>query len=109
MTKKKYLIVFLIVIIILPVLYIQSNKVMFANRVLEYLIEEKGYQKEEIKLIKAVWGKKLPAFYVVVIFKDEENIEYTYFAHGNVRQVEFRTIDGTPVTADELKNYEPFN
>lgn len=82
---------------------------MFANRVSEYLIEEKGYKKEEIKSIKGVWGKKLPAFYVVVIFMDEENIEYTYFAHGNVRQIEYRIIDGKSVTVDELKNYEPFN
>lgn len=107
-TKKKYWLVFLVVIIILPILYVQINKIVYANRVSDYLIEEKDYKKEEIKSIEGIWGKKMPAFYVTVIFKDEPNIEYSYFAHGKVRQFEFRTIDGTTITMDELKNYEPF-
>ncbi|WP_342559121.1 hypothetical protein [Metasolibacillus sp. FSL K6-0083] len=53
-----------------------------------------------------VWGKKLLAFYVAVIFKNEPNVEYTYFAHSRV--IEFRIMDDTLITTDELKNYEPF-
>lgn len=76
----------------------------FAYKVSEYLIEEKGYKKEDITSIEGIWGKKMPAFYVVVIFKNEPNIEYSYFAHGKVRQFEFRTLDGSTVAMDELKN-----
>lgn len=104
--KKKYLLGIIAVILVIPIIYVQSNKIIYANKVSQYLIEEKGYKKEEIKTIEGVWGKKLPAFYVVVIFKDEPNIEYTYFAHSKVGQFKFRSINGTSVSIDELINYE---
>ncbi|MGN7477120.1 DUF3139 domain-containing protein [Solibacillus silvestris] len=99
----------IVLIMISPILYVQINKVMYASKVSDYLIEEKGYKKEEIKSIEGVWGKKLPAFYVVVIFKNEPNIEYTYFAHSGVGQFEFRAVDGKEITTDELTNYDPKN
>ena len=95
--------------IISPVLYVQINKMRYANKVSDYLMEEKNYKKEEIQSIKGIWGKKMPAFYVDVIFENEQNIIYSYFAHNQVNQFEFTTIDGTAVSIDELKNYEPLN
>lgn len=106
MRKRKILIIFLVIIIIFPIVNVQVKKIIFANRVSHYLIEEKGYKKEEIQSIEGVWGKKMPAYYVVVIFENEPNIEYTYFAHSRVGQFSFRSIDGKTVTAEELKNYE---
>ena len=96
------------IIIVFPIANVQVKKIIFANRVSHYLIEEKGYGKEEIQSIEGVWVKKMPAYYVVVIFENEPNIEYTYFAHSGVGQFSFRTIDGKTVTAEDLKNYEPW-
>ena len=56
--KKKILLSLLVIIIILPILNVQINKISYANRVADYLIEEKGYKEEEIKSIDGGMGKE---------------------------------------------------
>lgn len=106
-SKKKILLVILAIAVILPILNIQINKMKYANKVSDYLIEEKGYKQEEVKSVEGVWGKKMPAYYVIVVFENEPNVEYTYFAHGKVKQISFQSVNSTTVTVDDLKNYEP--
>ena len=80
--KKKFIIIWtlIIVIVITPFIYVQGNKIIYKKRVMNYLVEEKGYKEIEIKSIKGIWGVKLPPFYSVVIFEDEPYVEYIYFA-----------------------------
>ena len=82
--KKKILLSLLVIIIILQILNVQSNKIRYVNGVADYFIEEKGYREEEMKSIDGVWGKKMPAYYVVVVLANGPNIKYSYFAHGKV-------------------------
>ena len=60
--KKKYLLGIIAVILVIPIIYVQSNKIIYANKASQYLIEEKGYKKEEIKTIEGVWGKSSRPF-----------------------------------------------
>ncbi len=107
MRKRKILILFLVIIVVFPIVTIQLKKLIFANRVSHYLIEEKGYKKEEIRSVEGIWGMKMPAYYVIVFFENEPTIEYTYFVHSGIGQFSYRSIDGKPVTVDQLKNYDP--
>ncbi|KAA0966248.1 DUF3139 domain-containing protein [Sporosarcina sp. ANT_H38] len=77
------LLVILIGIVIVPIASIQVNKYIYKNRVTTYLIEEKGYKKEDFESIEGKWGFKFPAYYAIVTFKNETNVEYIYFAHDN--------------------------
>jgi hypothetical protein len=57
-----------------------------------------------------VWGIKLPAFYAVVVFRDEPFIEYIYFAHNNVHQFEYRISNEgkqAGITQADLKHFDP--
>lgn len=36
-------------LIAIPTIYVEVNKVTYKNRVMNYLVAEKGYHKEEIK------------------------------------------------------------
>lgn len=72
---------------------IQVNKIIYAKRVTHYLLEEQGYEKDDIKSVKGVWGFKLPPFCAVVIFTDEPFVEYIYFAHNDVIQFGYRITD----------------
>ncbi|MFC5651134.1 DUF3139 domain-containing protein [Paenibacillus solisilvae] len=79
--------------------------------VTNYLIEEKGYTAEEIQSVKGVWGIKLPAFYAVVVFKDEPFVEYIYFAHNAVHQFEYRLSDEGKqkgINEADLKHFVPY-
>jgi predicted glycosyl hydrolase (DUF1957 family) len=96
---------------ITPFLYVQINKKIYENRVANYLEEEKGYKAEELKSVKGVWGIKLPAFYAIVVFKNEPLVEYIYFAHNHVLQFEYRITDEgkkSGITETDLKHYIPF-
>ncbi|WP_246317062.1 DUF3139 domain-containing protein [Paenibacillus agri] len=113
-TKIKILIIIVGILVtalvITPVAYVQVNKIKYANRVTNYLIEEKKYSREEIASVKGVWGIKLPPFYAVVIFKDEPDVEYVYFAHNEVLQFSHRlTQEGREkgITKSELKHFVP--
>lgn len=93
-----------------PVIYVQANKWIYANRVTQYLVKKKNYSKAEIQSVKGVWGVKLPAFYVVVTFEEEPDVEYTYYAHDRVLQMGYTLKNGgIPAGPDGagLRYYEP--
>lgn len=99
------LFVILIVLVLTPIIAIQANKYIYKNRVSTYLIEEKGFVNEDIESIVGKWGK-LPTFYVIVTFKNEPNVKYTYFAHGN-DVIQFSHEISKGITEENLKNYDP--
>ncbi|MBT2291721.1 DUF3139 domain-containing protein [Paenibacillus albidus] len=111
MSKKSILVLSIAVLLVLiPFAYVQLNKMNYAQRVTQYLIDTEKYRKEEIKSVRGVWGVKLPSFYSVVIFKDEPEVEYIYFAHDGVMQFSYRIApEGTAegITESELKHYVP--
>ena len=111
LSLKKGLIALIIIlmIVLIPISYVQINKVLFKNRVLDYLTTEQHYEKADIQQIEGIWGKKLPAFYVTVIFTDEPNVRYTYFAHGKVHQFECETLDGQQLEPEQLTHYQEPN
>ncbi len=97
-------------IILTPFIYVQVNKRIYANRVNRYLVEEKHYRKDEIQSVRGVWGKKLPSFYAVAVFKDEPQVEYVYFAHDDIIQFGFSSPnakDGVELQPKDVKHYEP--
>lgn len=88
----------------------KRNKIYYANRVTSYLVEEEHYSKEELESVKGIWGLKLPEFYVKVIFKDEPDVIYIYFAHNEVLQFDhIITPEGLEkgITNADLKHYVP--
>jgi hypothetical protein len=73
-------------------------------------VEEKHYRKDEIQSVSGVWGKKLPPFYAVTVFKDEPQVEYVYFAHDDIIQFEYRVagaVTGVELQQKDVKHYEP--
>lgn len=117
MNKKTKMIILVISIlltlsIVAPFAYVQINKLIYAHRVTAFLLEEQNYKREEIKSVKGVWGIKLPSFYAVVVFIDEPNVEYVYFAHNDVKQFSYRLTQeglkkGKEITEKDLKHYVP--
>lgn len=105
------LLVLLIGIIIVPIITIQTNKFIYKNRVSNFLIEEEGIEKEDIESIRGKWGVKLPPYYVIVTFKNEPEVEYIYFAHGNdVFQFNYKLTDEGKkkgIKEGDLKNFNP--
>lgn len=100
----------LIGLIITPFIYVQINKMLYENRVVNYLIEVKGYKEEEIKSVEGLWGMKLPSFYANVVFVDEPLVEYIYFAHDDVHQFDYRILDKgkkKKITEADLKHFAP--
>lgn len=83
----------IILLILVPFLYIQINKIVYEKRVTDYLMEEKGYRAEDIQSVTAKWGLKLPPFYAEVVFEDEPNVVYIYFARDDVKQFDYRIWD----------------
>lgn len=102
--------VIIIALVLTPIVAIQANKYIYKKRVSTYLIEEKGFAKKDIELIEGKWGK-LPTFYVIVVFKNEPNVEYTYFAHSNdVFQFSYEISNeglAEGIMEENLKNYHP--
>lgn len=100
------------ILVITLFVYVQANKMICKNRVTNYLLETQNYSEEEIEVVKGVWGFKLPSFFAVVIFKDEPNVEYVYFAHDEVVQFDPRLkqegIERGGNIAD-LKHYVPLD
>lgn len=108
---KKRLIIIVVLAILAPILTIEIKKQLFEKRVTTYLMETKSYEKEEIQSIQAKWHfAGLPKYWIDVIFFDEPNVIYTYFAHnkGNVWQAEYASIDGPPLTVEQLKHFDEF-
>lgn len=58
---KRILLVILIGLVIVPLVTIQANKYIYKNRVATYLLEEKGFEIEDIESIDGKWGYYLPA------------------------------------------------
>ena len=89
---KKLLIVTVVIAILTPFCTIEIKKQLYEKRVENYLIENRSYQKEEIEFIKAEWHLAgLPSYWVNVIYSDEPNVVYIYFAHnqGKVGQAQY--------------------
>ncbi|WP_438351922.1 DUF3139 domain-containing protein [Paenibacillus sp. FA6] len=115
MNKKIRIIVIIMAILVItlvvtPIIYVQVNKIIYADRVIDYLLEEENYTREEIESVEGVWGIKLPSFYAVVTFKDEPYVEYVYFAHNEVLQFSYRfTAEGKEkgITKSDLKHNDP--
>lgn len=108
---KIILLVILIGLVIVPLVSIQANKYIYKNRVTTYLIEEMGFEKEDIESIEGKWGFKLPEYFAVVTFKNEPYVEYTYFAHDkDVFQFNYKITDEAQkegIKEEDLKNYNP--
>lgn len=98
-----------LIIIISREIYLEVNKITYKHRVMDYLVEEKGYKEDEIAHIEGVYGFKMPKFYTIVIFKNEPTVQYTYFAHSGVLQFSYRIIGNeyNETKKQDLKNYDP--
>lgn len=100
----------ILLLILVPTVYVQVNKKLYAHRVMVYLTEEMHYSRQEIASVQGVWSVALPPFLVVVKFSDEPEVEYTYFAHNEVLQFSHSI---TPKGLDQgisesaLKHYAP--
>lgn len=107
---KKFLIILSIVLLLCltPFVYIQVKKHISLNKVMEYLIEEKGYDESDIFMIESKWTTGIPNYYVKVTFQNEPNIVYLYFAHDIKGQFEYYDIRGIKVPIRDLKNYDPY-
>ncbi|WP_217559038.1 DUF3139 domain-containing protein [Paenibacillus sp. GbtcB18] len=98
-----------LIVVLAPFAYVQGNKIVYAERVKSYLIQERSYKEEELASVKGVWGMKLPSFYTVVVFKDEPEVNYVYFSHNDVLQFDQRiTPKGVErgITPEKLKHRE---
>jgi hypothetical protein len=97
-------------LIITPFVYVQANKLIYAHRVMNYLVHQADFKREEIQSVHGVWSFKAPPFLVVVVFKDDADVEYIYFAHSGVMQYGYRltehAINGGIKEAN-LKHYVP--
>lgn len=102
---KTMVFIFVIIIVITPILYVQINKQIYKERVLTYLMGEKDYTQADIRKIEGHWGK-LPTFYTTVIFENEPRITYLYYAHSEVHQAEVeidsRSVDFLAVKREGL-------
>ena len=108
---KRLLIVAVVIVILASFFMIEIKKQLYENRVETYLVEQKLYQQDEIESIKAEWHLAgLPSYWVNVMYADEPNIVYIYFAHhkGKVGQAEYYTIDGTNFSPEQLKHFEEY-
>ncbi|MFJ7736348.1 DUF3139 domain-containing protein [Lysinibacillus sp. NPDC097287] len=107
---RKWLVLVLLILLIAPFGYVELKKMIFENRIQQYLTEEKAYAEAEIKSIECQWHFfGLPKYWGEVIYTDEENVVYVYFAHDKDRplQFEYYTLDGSEPKSEELKHYEP--
>lgn len=98
----------LVAVILTPFIYVQANKMIYANRVSRHLVETEKIPSDQIQSVTGVWSKKLPAFCAVVVFKDEPEVEYIYFAHNEVMQFGYNlTEEGKQkgIEKSELKHY----
>ncbi|WP_102029096.1 DUF3139 domain-containing protein [Salirhabdus sp. Marseille-P4669] len=82
----------------------------YENKVIQYLLEEQGYKEADITLLeeRGTVGS-LPPRYVIVVFQNEPYVEYTYYAHSQVKQASYHITDDKYVdfTEADLKNIDP--
>lgn len=108
---KKFLLVVLVIVLLSPFCLVQIKKQLYEKRIENYLIEELSYQKEAIQSIECKWHfAGLPTYWVNVIFSDEPNVIYLYFAHNkdHIGQFEHHTIDGTTPSTEQLKHFKTY-
>lgn len=108
---KKYFIVVLVIVLLVPFFSIQIKKQLYEKRVENYLVEDMSYQKKVLQSIECKWHfAGLPKYWVNVIFSDEPNVVYIYFAHDkdHIGQFEHYTIDGTTLSIEQLKHYKTY-
>lgn len=92
--KNIIVLIVLLSIVATPFIYVQVNKWIYADRVKTYLIEQKHYTKDELASVTGRWTIKLPPFMAEVVFADEPNITYMYFAHAEVMQYKYYPTGG---------------
>ncbi|MFE6166928.1 DUF3139 domain-containing protein [Viridibacillus arvi] len=117
LSKKVKIILFIFLVLICAVFFaaylkIEITKTEYEKRVTSYLLDEKGYEKKDIKSVDGIYGVKLPPFYVIVVFEDEPYVKYTYFAHNEVHQFEYILTEEAikkNINKSDLKNYDPLN
>lgn len=117
LSKKVKFILFIFLMLIFTVflaayLKIEITKTEYEKRVTSYLVDEKGYEKKDIKSVDGIYGVKMPPFYVVVVFEDEPYVKYIYFAHNGVKQIEYILTEEaikSNINKPDLKNYNPSN
>jgi len=109
---KKFLIVGIIIMLLAPFCTVHMKKRLYEKRIENYLIEDMSYRKEAIQSIECNWHfAGLPSYWVNVIFSDETNVVYIYFAHDkdHLGQIEHYTIDGTTLSPEQLKHFKPYD
>lgn len=109
---RRVVIVTAIVLAVLPFGYVSYNKWAYAQRVSDFLLEQKHYKQSDIQSITGVWNGKLPPFSADVVFADEPEVVYIYFAHNEVIQFGYRLSEvgvkkGVSVKKEDLKHFEP--
>lgn len=57
--SKTILFIFVIIVVITPIFYVQISKHIYKERVLTYLIDEIDYTQANIRKIKGHWGSFL--------------------------------------------------
>lgn len=110
MKRVKYWVISLWLLFILllasPYLYVKYKLFTIEKQVEHYLTHEKAYEPSAISSLKGRFSK-LPTFSVLVIFKDEPDITYSYKVENDGRIIQL-TPSGT-VTKDYLyKHYEGY-
>ncbi|WP_318614378.1 DUF3139 domain-containing protein [Sporosarcina sp. YIM B06819] len=108
---KKYLIIGLVILLLAPFYIVQTKKRLYENKIEHFLTEVMLYGKEDIQSIEGKWHfAGLPKYWVNVVFSDEPNVVYVYFAHDKeqIGQFEYYSIDSTILSTDKLKHYEPY-
>lgn len=95
MKKRKYtLIVFVAFLILFGFGCLQIVKHRANNEVMSYLVDQKGYSKEEISKIYTQVGKT-PIVSTTVIFSDELDARYFYRKeNGQIYQYSFAPVHG---------------
>ncbi|WP_186670896.1 DUF3139 domain-containing protein [Sporosarcina sp. BP05] len=108
---KKFIIIGLVILLFVPFYIVQTKKRLYENKIEHFLTDEMSYVKEDIQSIEGKWHLAgLPKYWVNVIFSDEPNVVYIYFAHyqEKIGQYEYHSIDSTILSTDKLKHYEPY-
>lgn len=109
---KNLLLAGVVILLLAPFCTVHLKKQMYERRIEHFLMEEMAYKPEEIQSIEASWHfAGLPAYAVTVIFSDEPQVNYLFFAHdkNQLGQFEFYTEDGHTIQSPErLKHYAPY-
>lgn len=85
--KKRYLLIFLIILMIIPSVIKYQEKLQLKQDTTEYL-EEKGYTEEDFEEVYVVnTGEDETIFSVVITFKDEPHRDYFYSYKPNSKEI----------------------